>query len=281
MTRIQKRAVLCPNCGKLVGADESRCPFCQTRNPGAKWKNTLFFRSMRQPEQLIKLIIYTNIGLYLLSLLLNWRTLGLAANPLTFLAPDSGVLFLLGATGSVPVFEYRRLWTLISAAYLHGSIMHILFNMLALRQIGTLILQEYGLYRMFALYTLTGALGFLISVMANVRLTIGASAGLCGLIGAALYYGKSRGGTYGQIIYKQMTGWIIGLVMFGLFVPGINNWGHGGGLVAGITVGYLLGYEEKRRQTFGHKLLAAACLMLTVAVLIFAVFSACYYFLTS
>jgi rhomboid protease GluP len=280
MTRLNKRAVLCPNCGKLVGANESRCPFCATRSPGAPWKNNIVTRTIRQPEQLIKLIIYVNVGFYLLSVLLNPRTLGFSTNPLTFLSPDSGVLFLLGATGSVPIGGYHRWWTLISAGYLHGSIMHILFNMLALRQIGVLILQEYGPYRMFCLYTATAAAGFLISAFAGVRLTIGASAAICGLIGAALYYGKSRGGTYGQMIYKQMTGWIIGLFLFGLLVPGINNWGHGGGLLSGILLGYLLGYQEKGLETFFHKMLAILCVALTLSVLAWAVLSGCYYFFT-
>ena len=74
-------------------------------------------------------------------------------------------------------------------------------------------------------------------------MTIGASAALCGLIGAALYYGKSRGGTFGQAIYKHTSGWVIGLFFIGL-MPGINNWGHGGGLVAGIGTGYLFSYLE-------------------------------------
>jgi len=44
------------------------------------------------------------------------------------------------------------------------------------------------------------------------------------LIGALLYYGKSRGGIFGQSLFKQLSGWVIGIGLFGLLVPGINNW---------------------------------------------------------
>ena len=97
---------------------------------------------------------------------------------------------------------------------------------------------------------------------------IGASASVCGLVGAILYYGKSRGGIYGKNLYRQVGVWVVFLFIFGLVVPGINNWGHGGGILAGIIFGYLLGYQEKKRENFFHKTLAAVCLIGTAVVLI-------------
>jgi len=67
----------------------------------------------------------------------------------------------LGATGTIPIDALNRWWTLISANYLHGNILHIFFNMFAFKQIAPLVVQEYGVYRMFVLYTLGGAIGFL------------------------------------------------------------------------------------------------------------------------
>ena len=51
------------------------------------------------------------------------------------------------------------------------------------------------------------------------------------IAGALFFYGYTRGGIYGQVLYKQIGGWIVFLFIFGLIVPGINNWGHGGGIV--------------------------------------------------
>ena len=80
--------------------------------------------------------------------------------------------------------------------------------------------REFGVYRMFAIYTLSGIVGFWISYLAGVYLTIGASASVCGLVGAILYYGKSRGGVYGKQLYRQIAVWVVFLFIFGLLVLG-------------------------------------------------------------
>ena len=201
-------------------------------------------------------------------------------NPLTFLSPSDTSLLLLGATGTVPIDKYHRLWTLVSASFLHGGILHIFFNMAALRQLASVVNREFGVYRMFVIYTVSGIVGFLISYLAGIAFTIGASASVCGLVGAILYYGKSRGGIYGRNLYRQISIWVIFLFVFGLIVPGINNWGHGGGILAGIMLGYLLGYQEKRKENIIHKMLAGVGGVVTLAVLIWAVGTALYYSLT-
>jgi rhomboid protease GluP len=221
-------------------------------------------------------IIYTNVGLYILSLLLNIRGSSFSLNPFTMLSPDNGSLLLLGATGTIPINTYGRWWTLVSANYLHGSILHILFNMFALRQLGFLIIEEYGAYRMFIIYTVGGIFGFLVSYLVGVPLTIGASAAITSLIGAILYYGKSRGGAYGQFIFRQIGGWAVGIFLFGFLVPGINNWGHAGGMLGGAILGLLLGYQEKRKENLFHKLLAGLCMIVTVAVLGWAIATGVY-----
>jgi len=145
--------------------------------------------------------------------------------------------------------------------------------MIALWQIGPLVIREYGGWRMLVIYTLGGVLGFLVSTLAGVPLTIGASAAICALIGAILYYGKSRGGTYGRAVYRQMGGWAISIFAFGFLIPGIDNWGHGGGMAAGAILAYLLGYNERRRQNIHHKFLALFCILATVLTLAWAVFT--------
>ena len=116
--------------------------------------------------------------------------------------------------------------------------------------------------------------GFLVSYIAGIGFTIGASAAVCALVGSLLYFGKSRGGVYGQTVYKQIMGWVISLFLFGFIVPGINNWAHGGGILGGLLLGYLLGYEERTRETSFHKTLALICVVVTVLVLLWALFSA-------
>jgi rhomboid protease GluP len=239
---IEKKSMLCPQCRKLISNDEPSCPYCGMARPGAFWKRGVMGGLSFLRFDPVKAIIAINAVFYLFSLLLNPGALRLSANPLTFLSPADGSLFLLGATGTLPIAHYGRWWTLISASFLHGSILHIFFNMMALRQLAPFVLEEYGVYRFIVLYLWTGVAGFLLSYFVGVQFTIGASASICGLIGAILYYGKSRGGFYGEQIYRQAMSWVVGLVIFGLFFPGINNWAHGGGLVSGIGLAFLTGY---------------------------------------
>lgn len=267
MNRSSRNSMLCPNCRKLISEDESKCPYCGIPTPGSRWKNNLLTRGWGTGDKVIRLIIYTNVIMYVLSLVLNPSRMGLGFNPMGMFAPSQNSLAVLGATGSYLMNSTSGWWTLISANYLHGSILHILFNMIALYQISPLIAQLYGAYRFFAIYTLSGVFGFWVSYMAGIPLTIGASAALCGLIGAALYYGRHRGGFFGQAIYRQVGGWALFILLFGFLVPGINNWAHIGGMLSGALLGFLLGYQERSQERLFHRLLAASCMLLTAAVL--------------
>ncbi len=172
--------------------------------------------NLNREDWIIPAILYANVGMFVLSFLINPLKTGFSLNPLTFLSPDNGSLILLGATGTIPIHRFGRWWSLISANYLHGSILHIFFNMMAFRQIAPLIQEQFGGSRMIIIYTLSGMAGFWASYLAGVPLTIGASAALCGLMGAALYYGKSRGGAFGRAVFRQIGNWAVGLALFGL-----------------------------------------------------------------
>ncbi len=271
MTPSRRSSILCPNCNKLISRDETRCPHCGLSRPASPLKNNLFTRGLRDPEGVIWAVIYVNAAMYVLSLILHPGAMELSmGSPFTFLSPPTQSLFSLGASGTIPIAGYGRWWTLVSAAYLHGGLLHILFNMFAVRNLGPFVVREYGPYRTFAIFTLSSVLGYTVSYAAGVRLTIGASAAVCGLIGAILYYSKSRGGTYGQAVYSQVVGWLVGLFLIGL-MPGINNWAHGGGLAGGLALGFLLGYGDKRREGFFHKALAGVCAAGTVLALLWGV----------
>lgn len=269
MNRPDRKSILCPNCRKLISTDEPRCPHCGIRAPGARWKNNPLTRGWGSGEQLVRMIIFTNIGMYLLSLLINPRSMGIGFNPFGFFAPSMDSLAALGATGVWLVNNPTGWLTLVSANYLHGSILHIFFNLMALHQISPLITQLFGPYRYFIIYALSGVGGFLVSFLAGIPITIGASAALCGLIGAALYYGKTRGGLFGDAVYKQIGGWALGILLFGFLVPRVNNWAHIGGMFFGVLSAFLIGYHEKTRENLGHRVLAGSLMVATVLILVF------------
>lgn len=251
--------------------DESSCPHCGLQNPGSRWRNNFWTRNFFGPYQLIRTIIYLNVGMFILSLVILPSSTGFSLNPLGFLSPGNKSLLLLGATGRFPIDVLHHWWSVLTASYLHGSILHILFNMMAFSQIAPLIIQEYGTSRTLAIYTLSGIGGYALSYFAGTPVTLGASASICGLIGAALFYGKSRGGQFGNLVYRQVSGWVIGLFIFGFLVPGIDNWAHGGGILTGILTGFFFGYQERVPEKYLHKTIANVCIAATLVALVYAV----------
>jgi len=219
------------------------------------------------PAIALKAIIYINAVMFIISLIYSGRNMILTLNPFYAFTPSMDVLNFLGASGILPIVKFNAWWSLITANWLHGGLLHILFNMMALKTIAPLVMKEFGLSRMFSIYTLAGISGFFLSYIGNVYLTIGASSGLCGLIGAALYFGKSRGGQWGQLVYKQTSGWVLTLVLIGFLMPNINNWAHAGGLFSGIFLGWAFGYNEKRKEYITDKLLAVFFAALTMVLL--------------
>ncbi|MEI7589793.1 MAG: rhomboid family intramembrane serine protease [Deltaproteobacteria bacterium] len=280
---MERNSMLCPHCRKLISCDERVCPYCclpiTGRSWGAKIIDGFHFANISPVQAILAITILYYIASLIVSILL--------ANSLSLsfvISPSQEGLFHLGATGTIPIHFYGRYWSLISASFLHGGILHIIFNMMALWQIGDFVLFSYGQSRFLIIYIATGIIGFYISLLCGVSFTIGASASICGLIGATLYYGKARGGFYGEMIYKQAVGWVIGLVVFGFIFPGINNWAHGGGLISGIAIAFLLGFNERKQEMAWHKKLSFLLVIITAVTLLWALVSAliaCLHLLTS
>ncbi len=268
----QRNSLLCPNCRRLISADEPQCPYCGLSAPGARWKHAGWTRVLGDGRLLVKWLIYVNVGIYAVALLFGMQA-GASMGLFGMLSPSSQVLLELGATGVIPIGQLGRWWSLLSANYLHAGIMHIAFNMMALSQLGPLIAATYGPYRMFAIWTIGGTFGFFVSVLAGVPFTVGASASVCALLGAALYYSRSRGGEVGAYLFRQIGTWVVINMVIGFLVPAINNWAHGGGIAGGAALGLLLGYRERKPDKHGHRVIALVCAGVTVAVLGWAVFT--------
>ena len=151
--------------------------------------------------------------------------------------------------------------------YLHGGIIHLLFNCMALHSLGTLIEDAFGSRKLFAIYTVTGVAGFAASTyLGGHPLSVGASGAIFGLLGFAFVFGRYRGGSGGRAVADHLKTWIVyGAVM--LFIPGIDNWAHAGGFGAGALLGLLVAPGEPR-TLWGERALKALnvlFVLLTVA----------------
>ncbi len=255
-----QKAVICARCGKIIGSDEKECSFCGAQRG---FGLSRYLRStLGSTDLIIKGILTVTSLMFAVSLLLGMGRGG------GLLSPLDSVLLFLGASGTYPIGMYGRYESLITAVYLHGGILHLLFNMVALTQLGSMVNQIFGSSRMFIIYTLSGIIGFIVSYIGGVPLTIGASGSICGLAGAIYAFGKQRGGSYGFTLNREIGGWVIGLFLFGFIVPGINNWAHAGGLIGGGLVALIVGYNERGYEKNYHHLIALLLAVLTIFALL-------------
>ena len=211
-------------------------------------------------------------ALYVISLLLD--TSGIRfGDPLGFLAPSGRSLLALGASGALPVLREGAWWTLLSAGWLHGGLLHILFNMLWVRQLGPATTELYGPGRMLLIYLLASVVGFLASAFGGVFLfflsfimgghpygiSVGASAAVFGLLGAMVYAGRRGVASH---LGRQAWGYAVALFIFGLIVPGVDNWAHLGGFVGGYSLGHF--FDPTRPEKTDHIVAALVILLLTL-----------------
>src|SRR5262245_16927144 len=120
-------AVVCPNCGRLVDVNEPECPFCGRPAPGLFGYGPALQKWMSGFD-LSLAIIGVCVILYVLTLIIDPGAILKSAGLFDILAPSTRALFVLGMTGSFAIAE-GRWWTLITAVFLHGSLLHLLFNL--------------------------------------------------------------------------------------------------------------------------------------------------------
>jgi len=264
-------SVVCTSCGQLVGVNDAVCLNCGRRNPGL-WGFAPVLRRLGNDLGFVPLVTFGSAALYAAMLLMSGRNVRMDGM-FSFLAPDTTSLFLFGASGGLPVFRYDRWWTVLSAGWLHAGLLHILFNMLWVRQLGPACAELYGAGRMVIIYTVAGVVGFTASSVAWVVLgnipvlggagfTVGASAPIFGLLGAIVLYGQRSGSSMTK---REGLHYALMLGVFGLIMPGIDNWAHAGGFAGGWLMAKIL--DPLKPERIDHLAIAAACLVATLAAI--------------
>jgi rhomboid protease GluP len=280
MFRQRTGSVVCASCGSLVGVNDDRCYNCGRRNPGL-WGFGPILRRFGNDLGFVSLVIYGCVVLYaatlIVSLALGEGTMG---NSLAgILGPGTGTLRLFGASGGLPVFYQGHWWTVLSAGWLHAGALHILFNVLWIRQLGPAVAEMFGAARMVIIYTIAGVCGFLLSSAAAVYLpplpflagayiTVGASAPIFGLLGALVHYGR-RGGS--SMVLSEAWRYAVTLFVIGLIMPGVDNFAHAGGFAGGYLASMWL--DPLKRERMDHFVGAALCLVATALAILWSILS--------
>ena len=165
-------AILCPSCQKLINSETLKCPHCGQIRPGM-FGLTTWMKKLGLQVDFPQLITVVCVVMYVIALLLDPRAV-FEFRGMNFLAPSSDASFKVGMTGSYPVFGFGRWWTLVTAIYLHGGLLHIGFNMMWVRQLGPVVEDLYGPMRLFVIFTVSGVTGFIASAYMGASFTLGA-----------------------------------------------------------------------------------------------------------
>lgn len=227
------------------------------------------FRDIWAPTELVRFLVTANVVLYITALLFSPGSVNYSLNPMVFLSPGTGVLFKLGASGTLPVFADGRWWSLITANYLHGSLLHLLFNVYALHAVGKINIELYAPSRFFLIYCFGGFLSMAVSSLAGIPLTLGASGAVCAMIGSMSYaqWRASKGDLKKR--FASVGIWVALIVVTGLAMPNVNNWAHAVGFVSGFGLGALFWRETAGSEAKAIRAAAQGFMVLTIGVLIY------------
>lgn len=140
-----------------------------------------------------------------------------------------------------------EIYRLVSYMFLHAGIMHILLNMYSLYIVGTKVEDFFGKWKYLLIYFISGISGGLLSIgLSQDTISVGASGAIFGLFGALIYFGYSYRGYIGSMIRSQIIPIVVYNLLIGFFIPGIDMWGHVGGLIGGILTANVLGTIENK-----------------------------------
>lgn len=142
-------------------------------------------------------------------------------------------------------------WQLLTSMFVHANIAHLAGNLLFLLIFGLRSEDMFSLPEYLSVYFLGGLTGNLLSLLLlepNIP-SVGASGAIFALFGAATIYAR-----------RSLSQSIIGALIYAFFLlflssgPGVNNFAHIGGLVAGLVIGYVVALKRKpeRRYTISY-----------------------------
>ncbi|MBK7977554.1 MAG: rhomboid family intramembrane serine protease [Deltaproteobacteria bacterium] len=233
-----ERPSLCPACGQLVCVGVTHCSRCGanlTFSPAAVARSARRFVPSEYPVTAV--LLGMNAVIFVITTLLG--SLGRQGLVGSFLAGAPFVWTMTGAFAqSVLAGEW---WRLVVPMFVHGGLMHVAFNSMALADLGPAVEHNYGSARYLFLYVVTGILGFGASVAWSLitgtpHLSVGGSGAVLGIVGVLLAITVKRGGVFMERVRAQLLRSIGYTFLLGVVIN-VDNAAHVGGLAAGFVLG--------------------------------------------
>jgi membrane associated rhomboid family serine protease len=244
---------ICPDC--MVFAPVGiRCPDHAGRAQGASRMTSGVRRAAYEGQGALvtKILIGINVLVFLINLA-QGSTLGQVSGSLF----EKGALYIHGG------LDQGEWWRLITAAFLHGNLIHIAMNMIVLWFIGAPVEMAIGRGRFLALYLISGLAGSAGALIFSPdAVTVGASGAIFGILGAALVLEFQRS----YVLGGQALGLIVINLVLTFAVPNISRGGHIGGLIGGALCMLAMSRFGRTHAIYGRPGLVGVLGMITVAV---------------
>jgi len=253
--------MICSRCGKLISVSEQKCPFCGAWNPSLYGYGPGLQRFIGRRLNLVSVIVGACVVLYVTALALQPDAILHPRGFLDILAPGSRALYQLGMTGGL-AWTQHWWWTLLTAIYLHGSLLHIFFNVLWIRNLGPAVVEYWGPARAFVIFNVAGVVGFLVSNAITGHPSIGASGAIFGFLAALIVYGRRVGHS---TLTAQIWQWALIMFVMGFVMSSVNNWAHAGGFAGGWLASTGMRTLGERREGRSAMILSVMLALLTVA----------------
>lgn len=157
---------------------------------------------------------------------------------------DTYTLVLFGAKVNELILNGQP-WRLLTSAFLHGGLMHLVFNMYALKIIGSEVEYVYGKAKYLIIYLFSALGGSVFSYVFNVRgISVGASGAIFGLFGAMLIFGIKNRAKINKAYIMSLVKVILINIFIGATISNIDNSAHIGGLVFGAIAAFAIGNKK-------------------------------------
>jgi membrane associated rhomboid family serine protease len=206
------------------------------------------------PPYVTYTILAINIGVWVLmslvGLFMGWS--------------QSQQLYYFGAKVNVLIAQ-GEYWRLLTPMFLHVGLAHLFFNSYALYIYGPAVERLFGRIKFILVYLVSGLVGSLLSYLLSPNNAAGASGAIFGLMGSLLYFRKEKRNLFQRVFGPGLL-MIIGInLLYGFIQPGIDNWGHIGGLVGGFLMGNGLGLYRERNPNYKKRIL---CWILIILIFV-------------
>jgi rhomboid protease GluP len=145
-----------------------------------------------------------------------------------------------GGNAHVLVVNQSEWWRLLTATLLHGGLAHIIMNSFSLWNLARPLEKHFGRETLFTVFVVTGLAASLSFALFGSRdtISIGASGAICGMLGFLISHGARN---LEELTKQLQRNWINFAMLFviGFAIPNVDNWAHGGGVLAGILLGLI------------------------------------------